>query len=62
MRGSPNDARSTGQADLSSTQQFHFPSALPPSISHPLSSGLNSAFTYNGINNHIIGRQFIMWV
>lgn len=41
-------SKSVGQSDVS-TQQFHFPTALPPPIpSHPLSSGLNSAFTYDG--------------
>lgn len=52
LRNSPKDLRGLGQqSDVSSTQQFHFPTALPPPISsHPLSSGLNSAFAYDGLS------------
>lgn len=38
---------SVGPVDVSSSQQLHFPTALPPNP-HPLSAGLNSAFTYDG--------------
>lgn len=44
LRG-PKETKMVGQADTSSTQQFHFPTALPPA---PLSSGLNSTFSYDG--------------
>lgn len=46
LRANPKETKTVVQADLSATQQFHFPTALPP----PLSTGLDSTFSYDGMH------------